>query len=248
MKGFKLFVENSSSDIIEDFCTDILNNVDVALNLDRLKSYIGETLGNELKALYIEKAIESGGKDIIVDGKMDISYNTRIKTFVRNGAYGFCTPLKIQNYLNYTSESATPSLPFRFYFEKIDGVELPSGKSVYLMGNLPFKRNVCESAIHYQMGVGQYIENSPKLAQMDFQNIILPPHGLQVGKTLSNPAHLIRNPAVINFVEAQLRESLPYAITSRAFFRDDADGVNYIRIDDDFEDFNRMVWMEKILR
>ena len=73
MKGFKLFVENSSSDIIEDFCTDILNNVDVALNLDRLKSYIGETLGNELKALYIEKAIESGGKDIIVDVKMDIS-------------------------------------------------------------------------------------------------------------------------------------------------------------------------------
>lgn len=248
MKGFKLFVENSSSDIIEDFCTDILNNVDVALNLDRLKSYIGETLGNELKALYIEKAINSGGDDITVDGKLNLRYNTRIKTFVQNGAYGFCTPLKIQNYLNYASESSTPSLPFRFYFEEIDGVELPFGKPVYLMGNLPFKRNVCESAIHYQMGVGQYIENRPKLAQMDFDNIILPPHGMQVGKTLGNPASLVRNPAVIDFVEKQLRESLPYADTSRAFFRDDADGVNYIRIDDDLEDFSRMVWMEKTLR
>ena len=153
MQGFKQFIESVSSDI-NHICTHLLSGKDTEVYLDMLHKYMLD-IGNDLKASYVEKVIENP--------RRDQPYGQfTVEELAFTGRHGFCTPLGLGNYESYKYEEREPSLQFKTLFHYTP-----------IIGHVPYKYEVIQSAINKQMGLGQYTNEVIDVNQLELKHIYL---------------------------------------------------------------------------
>jgi hypothetical protein len=220
MHGFKLFMEGTVEEDVKTICKTIAAGKDPITNFAILRDYIGETLGNNLKANYMTKILENLDPGFSFEQHYQYS---PMRLMVKNGILGFCTHGKIDAYLRYVEEGNRPDLRMNILMD-YDGYD-----NAELAPYIPFKKEICDAAINGQMGIAQHIGGltNVKLDMLDFSRMYITTFTDRNGYPHNIP-HSKWDEAE-RLIEAHLR----------AYFN--TSNISYFY--EDFEDYNQMLYV-----